>query len=142
MHLNYLKIKSADNFEVVPKICQILFWVPYCPSLTDCRNIIAYQCFLYSNIILCIHRYMVVHRNKLRVKWVMSVGDKMPPVTGWNLDFFYPHLWGNQRSFLQENSVRHMLYETLTCIYNKYMLTVQDCIKFHSIRVLHDRVFV
>ena len=45
------------------------------------------------------------------------------------MDFLLAHP-GNQQSCSQENSVRPMLCETRTCIYNKCMLIAQDCIKF------------
>ena len=43
---------------------------------------------------------------------------------------FLPAHPANQQSCLQENSVKSMLYETCTCIYDKRILITQDCTKF------------
>ena len=45
---------------------------------------------------------------------------------------FLPAHPGNQQSCLQENVVRHMLYETCAHIFNKHMLIAQDCVKFRG----------
>ena len=47
---------------------------------------------------------------------------------------FSPAHPGNQRSCLQENSVRCMLYETHAHIYNKCMPIAQDYVKFRGRR--------
>ena len=55
--------------------------------------------------------------------------------TNWTKSkLFLPAHPENQQSYVQENSVRHMLYETSARICNKRMLILQDCVKFHGRR--------
>ena len=55
--------------------------------------------------------------------------NKMPPTTGWNLDFIFftsTFIQKNQQSLLQENS--RVCYMNPACVYNKH--NIQYCVQF------------
>ena len=57
---------------------------------------------------------------------------KMPPTTGRNINFFYPHIWEMSKVIYKKTLSGVFCMKPCTCIYNKCMLITQDCVKFRG----------
>ena len=70
---------------------------------------------------------------------------KMPPTTGRNCDYFYPHYTGNQQSCLWEKYVRNVcIYRQAYAVWHARITASLCCanrIALSFAGVLHDRVF-